>query len=438
MSEGRKRQLDRVDLLLRGEPTFYVKQFLSDFGYTIMPDGSFREKDDTSILSSEVASELRLTHFTDRSEMKERCKDDKATMPERMTKETLDDALDRLMRTERDASLTRTNEAIAFNGRADTELRQFVKALTGEDSDLTVTVLQHWMANVKRKMLGKNVQYHMFPVLVGKQGGGKTTALKQLLSAIHWYVMNMSSVQALADERNYKSISEKYVVVFDEMARADKTDAQTLKNLITADTVSARVLGTNRRDQLQVNCSLVGTTNMPVTNLVYDPSGMRRFFEIRCQDVLDWAVINSMDYVGVWKCVDPAREYLQPVRVALAAHQEEIREPSQVESFVDDEGITPGVVDEELDRMSNTRAYELYRGWAERSGHKNTMTVQRFGREMSLLGFPRWRNKRVRGLWVKVSEATHLPDASFAEKGLADLDEIDGREQAGGKKKKGN
>ncbi len=427
ISKKMSREARRIDLLRLAKPLEYTKQFLTEQGITLLPDGSLRDTDGKNVPASDMMGNLRLANCEDRMQMRVLCANLKLPLPEKIAKEDLGDALDKLIREAITTALATTNEIIKYDGRDAAELQCFVKALTGTEGELALGALQHWLSNVKRKMLGLPVQYHMFPVLVGKQGGGKTTALKKLLEPLQWYTMSLSSVQALADERNFRAIADKYVAVFDEMARADKTDAQILKNIITSDVVSARVLGTNRRDKLVMNCSFIGTTNTALTSLIYDPSGMRRFFEVRCQDALDWAAINAVDYVAALRSIDPEREYLKPMREALAAHQEEIREPSQIEQFIDEEGLTPGEVNVEADRMSSGRLYEMYRGWAERSGHKSTIPVNRLSKELGLLKFPKWRNKRVRGMWVKVSEATHLLDASFAEQGLADLDAIDGK-----------
>jgi hypothetical protein len=401
----------------------YVIEFLRDRQYVVEPDCSITRTGGKTVPVSEIVVDLHQTHFQDRCQLAKKKKKEKETMPAKFGKEILEGALDLVLFQERDAHLQRAVERTAYDPSVDDlELKVFVKAVTGEEGGLTAAILRHWLANIKRRMLGLPVAYHIFPVLVGRQGGGKTTALQKLLAPIQWYTMNLSSVLSLADERNFKSISEKYVVVLDEMARADKTDAQILKGLITAENLSARALGTNRRDRLVANCSYVGTANTSVQSLIYDPSGMRRWFEVRCLDELDWEAINALNYEKVWRSVDPKADHLDSVRAQLREHQEELRQPSQAEEFVQDMGIAPGEKGNLEHRKGNDIIYDNYVRWAMQTGRRSQMDAPGLGRALKDLGFVEWKSGSSRGRWVKTPRpAVERTGLAYAEQGLEDV-----------------
>jgi hypothetical protein len=416
-------ELKRADLLRFPEEGAvpYVTEFLRDRRYVVEPDCSIT-RDGKTVPVSEIVVDLHQTHFQDRCRLSRKMKKDER-LPPGFRDKILEGGLDLVIFQERDLHLSQAIERLSFRAEEKTTaLEAWVTAVATGEHELVTAILRHWLANIKRRMLGLPVAYHIFPVLVGRQGGGKTTALQKLLTPIRWYTMNLSSVLTLADERNFKAVSEKYVAILDEMARADKTDAQILKSLVTAETLSARALGTNRRDRLVANCSYVGTANTSVQSLIYDPSGMRRFFELRCLDELRWDVVNAIDYEAVWRSIDPDADYLGPVRAALRAHQEGLRQPSLVEEFVQDMGIAPGDPLNVEHEKSVDVIYGNFARWEMQTGRRSSMNASQVSRALGELGFPggRSRGKRCRYLVVPQGAMT-ATGKSFAEDGLEEL-----------------
>jgi phage/plasmid-associated DNA primase len=201
------------------------------------------------------------------------------------------------------------------------------------------------MWQVKRKLAGKPVSNHLMIVFTGKQGAGKSTAIDILLKPLEDYRLDMA-VPALADERNFHSLSRSFVVVCDEMHGCAKADIESLKHIVTARTVSARKLFTNSRDTLEQNASFIGSSNKAVDLLVRDDSGMRRFFSFDCAERMNWSQLNSVNAENMWKSIDEDREegYLGGVFDELRVRQEEMRHRDSVESYLDETGALSGAM----------------------------------------------------------------------------------------------
>lgn len=426
MTKKIKRPLTRIEMLKFPEmgSVPYVRQFLSDKGFKINPDSSISNARGILVPADHLFADLHDTHSGDlHAYIKAMEKGD--YRPSRLSDKSLEAALRLIIDSAREDDLLGVKESTKFDPSNSSDLMGvFVKAVTGTDSPMVVGALKHWIKNIKRRMAGKEVAYHLFPVIVGKQQGGKTTAFKMLVSPISWYVMSLNSIAALADEKNYKSLSERFVCIIDEMARTDTTDANVLKYIITADKITARVMYTNIRATYRANASYVGTANQSVPNLIYDPTGMRRWLEVKAMNVLDWNVINTLDYVALWKSIDEEVDYLAPIRVELEAHQEQMRHKSPVEEFVEDMGIVPGQEGTPEHRITNGCLFGNYLSWASKVGKRQLLDTRSLGRQLEDLGFIGWRVGVARGRWVKPPTVFEKKGngTSWAEDGLANLE----------------
>ena len=108
-----------------------------------------------------------------------------------------------------------------------------------------------------------------------------------------------------------------------------------LKGKVTADVVEWRVLGTHHRGRGQRLATFIGAANNVLADLIGDATGMRRFYEIKASERLDWDALNSIDYLALWQSVDEMGEApVLPVLNRLRLAQEETRTPSSVEEYV--------------------------------------------------------------------------------------------------------
>lgn len=215
-------------------------------------------------------------------------------------------------------------------------LHRFLSAVTGESRPLDIAVVQQFIWQIKRKLLGLSVGQHLMIILVGKHRGGKTEAVKKFLSPIFQLYMVANDMTVINDERGIKTLNDNYCIFFDEMAKASKVDADRLKGIISGEHISYRIMRSNQYVTLKNNCTFIGATNNRVRDLIYDPTSARRFYELNTLDVLNHAEINSISYLDIWQSVDPMAEMpILPFLKELDIIQEsEIRNMCLVEEWL--------------------------------------------------------------------------------------------------------
>lgn len=287
----------------------------------------------------------------------------------------------------------------------DTSLvEQYVKALTGSSNPDDIAVVAHWMWQVKTKMIIKTPSYHIMPILYGKQGGGKTVAMNKLISPINNFRLNISMDQ-MTDDRYFKSMSENFVIVFDEMQGADRADIDALKKQVTIEENDYRPLGTNDVFKVRQACSFIGATNRPVAEQIVDTTGMRRFWQLDCQDKLDWDTLSNLDYVAMWKGINENRVdgYILTQMTSIEAKQDSLVAKDQISSYMEARGI---VADKEPTKEVSVQVlYNDYREWATNNGFK-PMDNNWFGRRLCGKGI----KKEVKIVNKKTTNVYHIPE----------------------------
>ncbi|MBU8542019.1 VapE domain-containing protein [Falsiroseomonas tokyonensis] len=243
---------------------------------------------------------------------------------------------------------------------------------------------------VKRKMMGKSVTRHLMPVLLGPSGTGKTTFVDLLISPVS-EVSLPTDFTEITDNRNV-SLWKSYVLVLDEMGRATKADVDVVKNVITAARLTRRVLGSNHHVDIDNCATLIGTANAAnLADLIRDHTGIRRFAPLNWRPDAErhWDAVNRMNWLDVWRAVsidDP--DPLLPFSAILAAQQEEHREKSPVEHWLDN--LNPKKwLSGALQSRTKFAAAELYADFREHEdtafpGQKRT-TETGWGNEMGRL-----------------------------------------------------
>ena len=234
--------------------------------------------------------------------------------------------------------------------RGEVELRKFVLALRGGNEDrleLDIKVLQHFIWQVKRKLNNRVVYEHMMPVLVGPTGAGKSYNLQKFLQPIKEAAYDAPSMSMLNDERESFIMQKYYVINFDELAGADKTDVNRLKQYITATQAPYRILGMNKVAYGDQVSTFIATSNTTVKRAIYDPTSARRYWQINCgnrkQTERYWDTINSIDFEMIWRSIDedslayPIKADLKEIQFIQAT---ELKAESLLEQFLIDNGIT--------------------------------------------------------------------------------------------------
>lgn len=256
-----------------------------------------------------------------------------------------------------------TINSLAYVGPSDA-LDQLLTAMVGEKDEnkqLHKAILEHFIWQVKRKMHGLPVSYHLMPVFVGRTGSGKSQALDKFLAPLGPLVETGVDFSIFADERNWHLFGEKYVFLFDEMSKARKADVESLKNTITAKEKSYRKLHTNLTITVQQKSTFVGASNDPVSSQINDPTSARRFYEIRTLDKCDWDTINKINMKSIWQSVDEGSQH-PPILAywsQIAKIQDkEVRSKSNPEMWFED---SAEIADDYVTRASDL--YEAFKEW---------------------------------------------------------------------------
>jgi hypothetical protein len=293
-----------------------VEAYLEKHGLTVDGLGAWRRKQDWELQTATVETITRL--FLD--EFREQAPANAGNVGE-----VLDAIVSKCAQARREELIGRIiGHPRTVEG--DQALRTWVMAVSGSDADLYVEAMRHWIWLVKRRLSWKRTEFDIMPVLFGKhQGSGKTTAVEKLCAPLAELVIADLNVSYFQDERKVPVLAEAAIGVWDEMAGSGKADIQSLKHAITANEIAYRPMKTTKHAPLRRLCSFIGTSNDPVSSIIADTTGARRFVEIPTPERCDWDAINALNMDLVWQCVSeddhaPAGD-IMPL---LKAHQGEL------------------------------------------------------------------------------------------------------------------
>lgn len=276
-------------------------------------------------------------------------------------------------------------------------IRDFLIALKGVALPEEMAIIEHFIWQVKRKLNGKSVAYHLMPIITGPQGTGKSTLLELFLEPMKAVLLQGRPVDFVTDEKNFKALSENFIIFFDEMAKASRTDADRLKEIISAQIISYRPLYTNENAKTVQNCTFIGAANKDVRDLLYDPTGMRRFYQIQVnplitrEEILErWEIVPKINVLAMWRCVDEnvdvPTEYLKYLDV-IGEQQKLIKAQTSVEEFIEDTGL---IICEGSD-VTLQQLYRDYIDYCNESGRRDPVQRVTFSRELVGKGFEKAR-----------------------------------------------
>lgn len=280
-------------------------------------------------------------------------------------------AIEEYLEVKRIEALEEIKSAIKCTGENLEELKQFLIAATGKCDDVELSALAHLIWQVKRKVFNKKVRDHLMVIFKGKQGVGKTEAIRILFSPIKaWF--NSASLSEITDDRWKLFMRNGFVVFCDELQYAERTSVDALKNIISADTFLTRILGGNTYVNVTQNCTFVGATNRSVSEMIRDQTGMRRFFEVESLHKMDWETMNSIDALKIWQGIDENRDkpYIAAYKTEIHAHQELLIMPDAEEEFLSQFQILDGTRESMTEFVSNGDLYAVYCLYVKRNGER--------------------------------------------------------------------
>jgi len=237
-------------------------------------------------------------------------------------------------------------------------------------------VIRHFIWQVKRKALGLKVENHLVPIFVGNTGSGKTNLIEKLLAVVPDMLTQAFKVSELCDERSIKGRAESLVIFCDEMSGAKKAEIETLKNWITASIMTYRPLRSNETVSVVNQSTVIGAANLSVGDILKDETGMRRFYQIDCDNVslniktgkntLDWSAVNSYDYKGLWLGVDPYSD--SPISDIIYDVTTNCTTQNSIDGWLESVGYGDGSMNP---RLTVSELHKEYRSWCFDNGYKD-------------------------------------------------------------------
>lgn len=281
-------------------------------------------------------------------------------------------------------------------------VEKLIVAITGSNKEVDVAVFKHFLWQIKRKLNGLPVTWHMMPIIWGKAGSGKSETLRKLFKPLKGFVHAGMALDKLGDDRYYRQLEEHFIVFLDEMPKIEKASIESIKHIITAQDLTGRVLYSNGHKSYQQNCTFIGTSNEAPSQLIKDSTNMRRFHYIKAVDKMDWDMVNSLDMFKVWQEVDEQRAepYTADVFTKLSELQEDIRQKDAMELF-----ITEGFLVKDANSMTKSQdIYEQFREFCKDGGFNFPPPKQTFNRQL----IERFEFERVEGLQGVAARFPHF------------------------------
>lgn len=187
-----------------------------------------------------------------------------------------------------------------------------------ESYEIFAMLFKHWFWCVKRKLTSQPVKYHIWINFFGATGLGKTTMLTKIMSPLDDFWSQTTVSKLFDDTREIKRLTENYVLIFDELALNVEGEAgggkltadqkSTLKSIITGDKLDTRIYGTQQQSRNKITFSCISSANDHLYDVIFDPTSMRRFFDINCTGKAPQSFDGINKYLDnslyMWRAID--------------------------------------------------------------------------------------------------------------------------------------
>jgi uncharacterized protein with HEPN domain len=270
--------------------------------------------------------------------------------------------------------------------RGEKELKKWISIVCREGHELTEVMLKQWIWQVRVKLFtswhGDN---HVLPVLCGKQGAGKTKAIRSLINYLNPLTSYWTFSQ-IVDDRHWFGLQRTYIGYIEELAggRSEK-EFEELKGIISGDYRTLRVMQTNSRTSVKVNITFIGDTNRSIPEIIKDRTGARRYWEIRCRNRIDLDALETVDIGAIWGCVDEKGEspyWVSPLRPEIdRIRAEKLVTPTNLSLWLRDRGYEPAPPLREFEVTVDT-LYDDFKAFCKENNSYVDLTKDKWGKAM--------------------------------------------------------
>ncbi|TPR41251.1 virulence protein [Apilactobacillus micheneri] len=153
----------------------------------------------------------------------------------------------------------------------------FIDYLGAADNHYVKEVTKKWLVGAVARALNPGIKFELMPVLIGKQGLGKSTLCSALCP--EYFLDNLPSLSG-TNKDNLMLIKDNWIVEVAELSAMSKTAIEGTKAFISTRTDKYKApYGTSIEDHDR-RCVFIGTTNE--SEFLKDKTGNRRFLPIQC------------------------------------------------------------------------------------------------------------------------------------------------------------
>lgn len=179
-------------------------------------------------------------------------------------------------------------------------------------TELAVAIGKYVIFQVKQKAINHPIKDHLVPIIFGgEQGSGKTTLVRRIAAPLYELASANVLLSDFADKRS-GDLYNYSLVICDDMEQLDDKSVAALKGTITATHINRRILMTSTSATIRQAATLIGTANKPISELINDETGHRRFVMMPFKngnvakggDPNVWPAVNSLDVKMLWDSVD--------------------------------------------------------------------------------------------------------------------------------------
>jgi hypothetical protein len=372
----------------------FVEYCIAARGLQLMPYGSFA--------LGRAISDYAITFYLDYRQFLRDRRFQSIRAGEKLTKSDIKDALYEWVEEEKPNVIYRYTDRVRCEKENLEPLNDYCKLIFNkEDIFFESRVLAHFIWQVKRKALGKTVKDHLCPVFYGGQGYGKSYAFSRLIEPFSDYVYNLSAHNLNSLEKIGFKLAGSLVAFMDELEGLNRADVNAVKNVITAKTLDVRVYNTQDFVTVPQKCTFIGATNKPLSEVFYDPTGMRRFAELTAPvgKSIDFKKLKETDIYAIWKGIDENRDaqYLDDIKEDLMIHQNSLTPQELGDMFMQENYLEPvklydelykdvSEAEKEIYNICLDDIYGVYSNWCEEKGAKR-YDVRWLGRKLTNKGF---------------------------------------------------
>lgn len=243
--------------------------------------------------------------------------------------------------------------------------------LGAEKTEYTTAVMKLFMMGAISRIYYPGCKFDYMLVLVGNQGGGKSSFLRFLALNDDWFNDNFSTLDSSHAIENLRGM---WIVELAELQATKRAkDVETIKSFITSRVDTYRAPYNRRTEQRKRMCVLAGTSN-PVDFLT-DKTGNRRFLPIRCNadrasfDMFADESATRFIFAQAWG--EAMNEFEQKgKRVSLTLSKRLQETALREQAYYLEESPNIGVIQEWLDTNTDVNRVCALQLWRDALGHE--------------------------------------------------------------------